>query len=190
MALGNQVFSDRVTVTYTRDDFNLAAYAVAAPVHPAMLGAERALTADEMLDWFASASGPGVARFVYNDAVAAAAWAIGDIIGRLARTTEPAAGPEPSFSGILAPLSAPRMRLLGVAQHAIPSGSYGWVLKQGIGEVLADTGGVTAANALIVGNAVTGRADNLAAAIDGQAFGYAIETVAATALATCMIDIP
>lgn len=190
MALGNQVFSDRLAVTYTRDDFNLPAYVVGAPVHPAMLGAERAITADEMLDWFASAMGPGIARFVYNDAVAAAAWAIGNVIGSLARTTEPAAGPHPLYSGILAPTSSPRDRLLGVAQHAIPAGSYGWVLHHGIGEVLAGAAGITAANAIIQSTVAAGVAVNLAAAIDGQAIGYSVETAAGAVLATCRIAIP
>ena len=120
-------------------------------------------------------------RYVFNDE-AATAFAQGDIIAR--DTTTVALG-----DGILAPTSSATARLLGVAQHAIAAGSYGWILKEGIGEVLADTGGITADTGLVVGNAVAGRADD-AAAVTNHCFAYAHESVAATALATCTIFCP
>jgi len=118
--------------------------------------------------------------YVFNDE-AATAFAIGTIVARDTATT--------TYDGILAPTSTPTARLLGVAQHVIAFGSYGWILKEGIGEVLADTGGITADTALVVGNAVAGRADNVAAVTD-HAFGFATEAAVATALATCMINCP
>lgn len=78
-------------------------------------------------------------------------------------------------------------KVVGVAQHTIAAGSYGFILRRGIGEVLADTGGITADTALQTGNAVAGAADNLGA-VTSATFGYSTETVAAAALATCWID--
>lgn len=115
--------------------------------------------------------------YVFNDE-AATAFAEGDIIARDASTV--------TYDGILAPTSAPAARVLGVAQHAIAAGSYGFILRRGIGEVLADTGGITANTAIAVGNAVAGRADDAAATTD--AIGFATEAAAATALATCFIN--
>ena len=124
-------------------------------------------------------SGPRTWVYVYNDD--SASLLQGTIVARDATTT--------TYDGIVAPVDTATMRLLGIAQHTIAAGSYGWILRQGLGEVLADTGGVTADNALIVGNAVTGRADN-AGAVTNHAFAYSTETVSATALATCWINCP
>tara|TARA_R110000787_G_scaffold50000_3_gene119517 strand:+ start:1887 stop:2357 length:471 start_codon:yes stop_codon:yes gene_type:complete len=94
-----------------------------------------------------------------------------------------------TYDAIVAPVNAPTIGVMGVAQQTIAAGSYGFILRKGIGEVLADTGGVTAENALVVGNAVPGRADNVGA-VTTHAFGYATETKAATLLATCFINCP
>jgi hypothetical protein len=77
-------------------------------------------------------------------------------------------------------------QVVGVAQHAIAASSFGWILRVGLGEVLADTGGITADIGIQVGNAVDGRADFAAAT--APAFGWSTETVAATALATCRLN--
>ena len=116
--------------------------------------------------------------YVYNDE-AAADFVQGTIVARDAATTP--------FHGILSPLSCSAARVLGVAQHTIPFGGAGFILKKGIGEVLADTGGITLDTGLVPGNAVTGRADN-AAAVTNQTFAISTETVLATALATCYIN--
>jgi hypothetical protein len=89
---------------------------------------------------------------------------------------------------IVAPVSSPTIRVVGVAQHTIAAGSYGFILRSGIGEVIADTGGITANTALAVGNAVTGTADDAAATT--HAFGFATEVATATNLATCWINCP
>lgn len=115
--------------------------------------------------------------YVFNDE-AATAFAQGDIVAHDTTTATPG-------DAILAPLSCPTTRVIGVAQHAIAAGSYGWVLSRGIGEVLADTGGITADTNLVVGNAVAGRADDAAATAHG--FAYSHEAALATALATCSI---
>lgn len=92
-------------------------------------------------------------------------------------------------TGVICPTSGGTGILLGVAQHTIPYGSYGWILKTGEGEVLADTGGITADLGLVPGNAVAGRADDRAAVTDFT-FARAFEAAAATALATCYISCP
>lgn len=120
-------------------------------------------------------------RYVFNDE-AASSFVEGTLVARDTTTVAPG-------DGIIAPLSSATARLLGVAQHTIAAGSYGWILKEGIGEVLADTGGITADTGLIPGNAVAGRADD-ASAVTNHCFAYAHESVAATALATCTIFCP
>ncbi|MHC4619434.1 MAG: hypothetical protein ACYTEQ_16935 [Planctomycetota bacterium] len=116
--------------------------------------------------------------YVFNDE-AATSFVQGTLVARDAGTT--------SFDGIVCPTSAPTIRLLGVAQHTIAAGEFGWILAKGIGEVLADTGGITAGAGLIPGNAVAGRADN--ATVAQHAFAVATETVLATELATCHVDV-
>jgi len=91
------------------------------------------------------------------------------------------------YEGVLMPANAPLGRLIGVAQHAIASGSYGWILQKGFGEVLADAGTITASQALITGDA-DGKADSSATQMDAT-FGYATEGAAEDALATCFINI-
>ena len=78
-------------------------------------------------------------------------------------------------------------KVVGVAQHSIAAGSYGFILRRGIGEVIADTGGITANTALQTGNAVAGTADDLGA-VTSATFGYSTEAATATNKATCWID--
>ncbi len=75
--------------------------------------------------------------------------------------------------------------VVGVAQHVIAADSFGFILRRGVGEVLADGGGVTANEGLMVGDAA-GTAD-VAGAVTTESFGTAQETVA-SALATCWIN--
>lgn len=117
-------------------------------------------------------------RYVFNDE-AATAFAAGNLIARDATTVA-------NGDGIVAPVSTAAARLLGVAQHAIAAGSYGWILKNGIGLVKADTGGITADNALISGGDDVGCADN-ASAVTDHAFAYAHESKAAGSNALCYI---
>lgn len=78
--------------------------------------------------------------------------------------------------------------VVGVVDHAIANNSYGWIIRTGVAEVLADTGGLTVDQAIVVGNAVDGAADTIALAGTTVGFGYAFETVAAAALATCWVN--
>jgi len=116
--------------------------------------------------------------YVFNDE-AASAFAVGTIVAHDTATIG-------KGDGIIAPVDSPAVRVIGVAQHAIAAGSYGWILKEGLGSVLADTGGFTADNGLIVGDTVAGRADNVASAVNAT-FAYAHESALATATGLCSI---
>ena len=126
-------------------------------------------------------NGEQVWVYVFNDE-AATAFSQGTVVARDAGTV--------TYDAIIAPLNAPTIRVIGVAQHTIAAGSYGFVLKKGIGEVTADTGGITTDLPLVVGNAVAGTADTTGVAATTFAFGFSTETVAATATATCWINCP
>jgi len=131
----------------------------------------------------AADTGPRTWRYV--ELVSGTSFAIGDVVTR--------ADGSPTYEDCaLAPVDSPTIRTVGVLQHAADASVaavFSWVLKEGVGEVLADTGGYTADTALVVGDAVAGRADDVAAVTD-HAFAFATEAAAATALGTCMINCP
>lgn len=142
---------------------------------PAGFGSDRepATTGTQNYDY-----GQRVWIYVYNDS--GAALAQGSVCVRKAGTT--------TYRVRKSTQAAPQgpSAVVGVAQHAIANGEYGWILRTGIGEVIADTGGITADQYLVVGNAVDGTADSTATATTFT-FGYATESVLATALATCWL---
>jgi len=118
--------------------------------------------------------------YVFNDD--AANFVLGTIVARDAATA--------TYDAIIAPVNAPTIRVMGVAQHLIAAGSYGFVQKKGIAEVLADTGGIAINLPLVVGNGVAGTADTTGVAATTFAFGFSTEAVAATNAATCWINCP
>lgn len=70
--------------------------------------------------------------YVYNDE-ASTAFAQGEVIIRDTGTV--------TYDGIRCNAAVPAVRVLGVAQHAVAAGSYGWILKKGVGEIqVGDTG--------------------------------------------------
>jgi len=115
--------------------------------------------------------------YVYNDD--ASSLVEGTICARDDGTT--------TYDAIIAPVDTATIRVIGVAQHTIVAGSYGFIQRTGLGEVLADTGGITTNTALVVGNAVVGRADDVGA-VTTHAFAFATEAATATNLATCMLN--
>ena len=88
-----------------------------------------------------------------------------------------------------APTSSPTIRVVGVAQHTIAAGSYGFILRSGIGEVIADAGHISAITALVVGNGAAGRADDVGA-VTTHAFAFSTEAATSPATATCWINCP
>lgn len=97
-----------------------------------------------------------------------------------------------AFQGELGTTSAKTPRVLGVAQHAIASGSYGWIVRRGVCEVLS--GGVTASTVIVAAGSgkaidVVSNADATTDTSDRQ-IGYALETAADTVLGAAVITLP
>jgi len=124
--------------------------------------------------------------YIFNDG--AASFSQGHIVMRDDGTA--------TYDGILTPgnVDVAAIRLLGVAQHTIGSGAYGFILKKGIGEVQKDTVATAANVALIpsdLGTPQAGRACIDAGGGTSDVFAFATEANALTAggeLLTCMIN--
>lgn len=125
--------------------------------------------------------------YVFNDE-GSTAFAEGHIIMRDAGTT--------TYDGILTPGDAdvPALRIIGVAQHAIAAGSYGFILRKGIGEVQKDAVATAADVTLIasdVGTAQAGRACIDSGGGTSDVFAFATEAASGTSggeKITCMIS--
>lgn len=140
--------------------------------------------------------------YVFNDE-GSAAFAQGHVITMDISETS---GQHERFHGVLAPANTsgtPALLVLGVAQHAIAAGSYGFILKKGIGEVLAGAGTIPEATAAGVGSiCVDDAADALGEAMGSAGLasgaekynctiGFSLENanVGDGSLATCYIDV-
>ncbi|HIA01716.1 MAG TPA: hypothetical protein EYN66_07365 [Myxococcales bacterium] len=125
--------------------------------------------------------------YVFNDE-AAAAFAVGNIVYR-----DPSATTFGLFGGLRTPTAAhqPKVMCLGVAQHAIAAGSYGFILKQGAGQVLAGAAGVAVDSAFTTGGSVVGTAlvwaDDTAGANIGV-IGHTTAVIAGGALGAVWVD--
>ena len=122
--------------------------------------------------------------YVFNDE-ASTAWAQGNVIVRDAATT--------TYDGVLSAAAVvPAYSVIGVAQHAIAAGSYGFIQRRGIAEVLAGTGTIDVNESICCDGSVAGTAMESSALSAAQEFscdfGWATENAAAAALATCMIN--
>ena len=122
--------------------------------------------------------------YVYNDETSTN-FVEGNVVVRDAATA--------TYDGILSPAAVvPAFRVLGVAQHTIAFGSYGFILRNGIGEVIAGVGTLDINEALTADGTTAGTA--MASDVLGAAqkmdvdFGWATENAIATAKATCMIN--
>jgi hypothetical protein len=86
----------------------------------------------------------------------------------------------------------PAIRILGVAQHVILAGSYGFVLRKGIGKVLIGTGagGVADVTALTTIGAEAGSAEAFAAGTTAPAcvFGMSVAAIGVGATGNCWIN--
>lgn len=74
--------------------------------------------------------------------------------------------------------------IVGVAQCDIATGTYGWILREGCGEVLADAAGTTDGVGIKPSNATAGSCEFNATPLTEGDFGLATETVT-SGLATC-----
>lgn len=113
-------------------------------------------------------------RYVFNDE-AATAFAVGDII-----IADPSATTEDLYGGLVAGAAATTasVMVLGVAQHAIAFGSYGWVLIKGKGLVKNGTANITADTPITPGGDRAGSAIDFAAGAEHRIIGYSLEAEA------------
>jgi len=122
-------------------------------------------------------------RYVFNDD-AATAWVEGNPV-----VMESAKGPGFGRQSTTATLSG--TECLGVAQHGIAAGSYGWILADGVGEVLADSDTIDVEEGVWISDNTAGRARNEGAvtisAAENKPIAWALEDAADGALATCYI---
>jgi len=94
---------------------------------------------------------------------------------------------------------SPASRVVGVAQHAIAAGEFGFILRRGIGSVLAGTGTLDVNEGVCVDTTDNGKAmefKSIAEAQDATStehgisgpWGFALADAAADATASCYID--
>ena len=118
------------------------------------VGTRRFLSAAEGLQSFAfNAAGRGDSEwiYVYNDD-AAVEWAAGDVIQR--DTSDYAV-----YDGIRSTSAAViRSMVLGIANHAIAAGEYGWIVRNGIVNIQGD-GSVSQGDAVVSHSGGAGATD-------------------------------
>ena len=98
-----------------------------------------------------SATGQEIWVYVFNDE-AATAFAVGNPIYR-----DPSATTYNYWGGLIAPVTVhqPKVMVLGVAQHVIAAGSFGFIMMRGVGSVLAGSGALTLDTPFTTGGAGT-----------------------------------
>ena len=113
--------------------------------------------------------------YVFNDE-ASTAFAVGHIIYR-----DPSETSFDYYGGLITPISVhqPKVMVLGVAQHAIAAGSYGFILKRGVGYVKSGSVAVAADSPFTTGGDDVGCA--LVYADDASALGSNIGVIGHTA---------
>lgn len=112
--------------------------------------------------------------YVFNDETSSA-FAVGDIIVR-----DPSVNDEVVHGGLIAASGTvfAHTAVIGVAQHAIAAGSYGYVLKRGQGLVKNGTGDIAADTAITPGGDRAGAAISMAAGNEHGQIGLALEAEA------------
>lgn len=106
---------------------------------------------------------------------------------------DPSAATQDWFGATITPATnhQAQVMVIGVAQHAIAVGSYGFVLKKGVGTILAGSGGLTADTPFTTGGSAVGTAldyaDDTAGANIGV-IGHAATVIGAAATGTAYIN--
>jgi hypothetical protein len=117
-------------------------------------------------------------RYVKN-AEASTAWAAGTVVMNSTASVLVA-------EGLVCAAGVAAHRVIGVAQHAIAAGYWGWILAEGDGLVLADATGFTVDTGLIPDASTAGCAANVGAAT-GAIFALALATNAGSTTAVAKI---
>ena len=123
----------------------------------------------------ASGDDQGEKVWVYVQMTGSAA-AQGDILMRVNGSA--------TYTGILSTTALhSRLRILGVAQHAIAENSYGFILRRGIGSIRAGDGAALTINTAFTTNGGTtaGRALDFADGAEESVIGFCIVGTSATA---------
>jgi len=122
-------------------------------------------------------AGPQTWVYVFNDDPSNA-FAAGTIVYR-----DPSAATNDWGGATITPATThqPQVMCLGVAQHAIAVGSYGFVLKRGVGTILAGSAGLTVDTPFTSGGSAVGTA--LDYADDASTLGSNIGVIGHTATA-------
>lgn len=127
-------------------------------------------------------NGERVWQYVQNGE-ASTAFAVGNPILRKAGTT--------TKIGIQSTAAAhSSFRVLGVAQHAIPAGSYGWILKRGWGSVLNDNAGSLSADSPITVSAAVAGSVKVSTVGTHEPIGWNTTALAASTVGPAYIDCP
>jgi hypothetical protein len=107
--------------------------------------------------------------YVFNDE-ASTSFVEGTLIQRDAATA--------TCDGIVSTGAVSPQRIMGVAQHTIAAGSYGFILRKGIGQILCD--GNVSADTAVCPDANAGQATDVAA-VTNAAIGVALAADAGAA---------
>ena len=152
---GNQVFTDPVDATYTTEAYKLGTLRPELPSE---------VNANDSTHY-----GPRVWRFVHNDE-SSTAFAKGDLI--LMADGSGSAGYAWGEGIVCSAAAVVKHRIMGVAQHAIAAGSYGWVVCYGICEAQGD-GSVAQGDPIV--SHTSGQVDTMADGEEEGVFGVALE---------------
>lgn len=166
MSYSPNAFADEISATFTDERYSL--------------GAIRFQGADDNKNANATHIGPKYWVFVFNDDVSA--FAQGTLVSIDTNDYAP-------YHGLISAAAATVAgAMLGVAGHAIPAGSYGWIVKQGVTECMGD-GDVVQGEAIV--SHASGRVDTMATDEEEAVIGVALENDgSAGELFTCKVFIP
>lgn len=130
-----------------------------------------------------SARGPQTWVYVLNEG--STDLAAGEVVMRNTTSTE--------YRGVVTTAATliPSVRCFGVAQHAIPAGSYGYVLRRGIGTIKAGSGAaINDTDAITTGGTEAGSGLAIAHATIALAcvVGVAVQNISAGGTGLAFID--
>jgi len=147
MAYGNQVKTDALSTVY--DD----------EVYP--LGSTFVQSADEVVAANSSHEGDRVWVFVKANAELT----LNEVVARVAGTS--------AWTGTEAGASSTYSEVLGVADHTIASGKYGWIIRRGCCEVEADGSSTQGVDQMTV---ASGQVSDMTSGLEARVIGNALDT--------------
>tara|TARA_R100001443_G_scaffold74402_1_gene82155 strand:- start:21 stop:548 length:528 start_codon:yes stop_codon:yes gene_type:complete len=143
---------------------------------------------DQTLDANGNIAGHGMQEWVYVFNDDAASFTEGTAVYR-----DPSATTYDWYGGLLTTAAVALPYVIGIAQHTIAAGSYGFILKQGVGSILAGSAGLAADSAFTGGGSAAGTVlavvNNADATVDTNkaVLGHAGTVIGASAIGTAFI---